>query len=191
MTEYVDVPPPDGFPPDEPPPASDDPSCLECGKPLIYAGRGRKPKWCDEHKPKRTSGTHGRKASGDVAQAQAILDGIYQGFTMGLMVLSPVAAAQWNSKLESLQTTNAVLLAGDKDLTRSICKMGQGGGKIAFGVAHLMAIAPVAATVRADFAVRAAERKSKRAEGPQSGPQRGPELVGAGHGAFPNAEFFA
>lgn len=31
------------------------PSCLTCGAPLYYGGRGRKPKFCEEHKPKQTT----------------------------------------------------------------------------------------------------------------------------------------
>lgn len=30
-------------------------ACEECGAPLTYAGRGRKPRFCDEHKPGRSS----------------------------------------------------------------------------------------------------------------------------------------
>lgn len=190
MTDYADATIPDSAP-DVPPPASDDPVCLECGTPLVYAGRGRKPKWCDEHKPKRTSGTHTRRGSGDVAQALAVLDGMYRGLTMGLMALSPSAAQMWNAKIDDLQRTNAVILEGDKALTRSICKMGQRGGKAAFIAAHATALAPVALTVRSDFAVRAANKKAQREA------QRtvdGPELVDAaasGHSGFPNERFFA
>lgn len=39
-------------------------ACEECGTPLTYAGRGRKPKYCDEHKPGRTgSATKSRGSS--------------------------------------------------------------------------------------------------------------------------------
>lgn len=189
MTDYDTVTIPDT---DTPPPASEDPTCLECGVPLIYGGRGRKPKWCDEHKPRRTSGTSGGRKSGDVAQAQAVLDGLYRGLTMGLMAISPVAAAQWNAKIDDLQATNAVLLAGDKDLTRTICKMGQGGGKLAFAAAHVMAVAPVVVTVRADLAVRAADRKAKHARPSAPGdPVDAGQSTDTGRGSFPNAGFFA
>lgn len=37
------------------PDLSDGPSCLTCGRPLTYSGRGRKPKYCDDHKPANTA----------------------------------------------------------------------------------------------------------------------------------------
>lgn len=43
---------------------SDELACEVCGKPLTYAGRGRKPKRCDDCKPTRTTGTT-RKRSVD------------------------------------------------------------------------------------------------------------------------------
>lgn len=182
MTDYAEVPVPD-----DPPPASDDPTCLECGVPLIYGGRGRKPKWCDEHKPKRSSGSSGGRKSGDVAQATAILDGMYSGVTMALMALSPNAARDWNARIPDLQQTNAVILAGDKKLCQSICKMGQGGGRLAFAAAHIMAIAPVAIIARDDLASR---------RGPKVYPRKRPADPGPmpdqnSHAPFPNAGFFA
>lgn len=43
-------------------------ACIECGKELRYGGRGRKPKYCDEHKKNAPKGTRtsstGRKSSG-------------------------------------------------------------------------------------------------------------------------------
>lgn len=35
---------------DIPPPTDERLSCETCGKTLVYSGRGRKPKYCDEHK---------------------------------------------------------------------------------------------------------------------------------------------
>lgn len=43
--EFTDTVPEQGNPV-----TSDDLACVTCGKPLIYSGHGRKPKYCDEHK---------------------------------------------------------------------------------------------------------------------------------------------
>lgn len=180
MTDYDDAP----IPPDETPTTTTDPVCQECGVPLVYGGRGRKPKWCDEHKPKRTSGTTGRRTSGDVTQALAILDGMYRGFTMALMVVSPRAAGEWTARIPDLMATNTVILTGDRDLTRSICKMGQGGGKIAFAGAHVMALAPVGLIVRAELADRRAIRDMQRAT------QEADTQRGQSGQPFENAGFF-
>jgi hypothetical protein len=65
------------FPPDEitpesasapePTPVDGELTCAVCGKPLTYAGRGRKPKFCDDHR----TGNGARKAGMGTAPARA------------------------------------------------------------------------------------------------------------------------
>lgn len=43
-------------------------ACETCGTPLEYGGRGRKPRFCDEHKPSRGKGT------GSSARSSAVVD---------------------------------------------------------------------------------------------------------------------
>lgn len=49
--------------------------CQVCGIPLVYAGRGRKPKFCDEHRTSsaRTSGGKARQSSGKASAANRIV----------------------------------------------------------------------------------------------------------------------
>lgn len=157
--------------PEIPTPTSDDPVCQypNCGIPLTYSGRGRKPKWCDEHKPSKSSSrpASARKSTSDVQKALTILDGMYSGVSAGLMMLSPRAALEWADRVETLQQTNAVTLEGDENLTRMILKAGRGGGKFAFIAAHAFALAPVARIVQEDMNVRA-QAKSKTPQPPAS-----------------------
>lgn len=47
-------------------------SCVTCGVELFYAGRGRKPKYCDNCKPKQSTRTAGNTSRGMVRIEQAL-----------------------------------------------------------------------------------------------------------------------
>ena len=137
------------IPDDEPAPEwldkaeTPDLSCESCGTPLVYQGRGRKPRFCAEHKPsapKRASVPRG--SSSDVASAMHTLGGLYDALAMGLMLVSPDAATVWASQVENLQVKNAIILAADKDLCKMINRGAAKGGRYAFFAAHAMAITP-------------------------------------------------
>lgn len=51
--------------------------CETCGKPLTYGGRGRKPRFCDEHKRNATARTGGRGKSAVVDRAIVELRVLY------------------------------------------------------------------------------------------------------------------
>lgn len=142
--------------PDEGPVVSDDLTCAICDTPLQYSGRGRKPKFCSKCKPSRSSSGTSRasRSSGDVTQALSVMESMYRGLTMVLMPLSPQAAIRWQAAIADLQLSNKLILEGDKELTRSICRMGQRGGKTAFAISHVVALAPIAMTVREDITTR-------------------------------------
>jgi len=141
------------------PPSSTDPSCRVCGRPLVYGGHGRKPTLCDEHK-RTTSSAPRKRGSNDVDTALSILGGTYDSMAMALMMLSPTAASQWAGNALKLQETNAVVLAADKDLCASINRMGAVNGKLIFFTTHLLAIVPVANTLRLDIDARVQERRA-------------------------------
>lgn len=135
--------------------------CEECGNHFDHSGRGRKPKRCPNCRSTKTSGTASRSTRGnaDVKSALAVLDGIYGAVAIGLLAVSPKAASVWAENLEQLQATNSVALAGDKKLCQSINRVGERTGKAMFAGAHIMALAPVLVTLRADLAERS---KAKR-----------------------------
>lgn len=71
--EFVDAVPEAGNPA-----PSHDLTCVVCGAPLEYSGHGRKPKYCDEHRPTRGSTARtGRASSTTVERAVNELTVLY------------------------------------------------------------------------------------------------------------------
>lgn len=170
--EPVDVPAEDYAP------ESNDPTCVECGAPLTYSGRGRKPRYCDAHR-KRSSGTSNRasspRASGNVDTALVILGGMYDGLSAALMMLSPRAATEWSSRVDTLQMQNRVILTANPDLCKRINNVSKSGATGAFIAAHVMAVAPVVAVVRQDMGARKVAKQFA-----ESGTEQGPDIPTVG-----------
>lgn len=146
--------PPDADPDDDVE-VSSDLVCEVCGTGLFYSGRGRKPKRCEEHKVQRASAaTPGRRAGADVEAALAVLDGMYQGVTMALFMVSSAAASTWSSNAEMLQAQNRLILTADRELTKKVNKAGAAGGQTAFILAHVVALVPVGMVIRKEIAER-------------------------------------
>lgn len=137
-------------------------TCEVCGKALTYGGRGRHPRFCDDHKPGRSQ-TGERKTSrrsrAEVDSAIAVLGGMYDGLTMALLMVSPPAASRWVRSVPDLQKTNEVALTADPDLCASINRMAKTNAKVVFFGAHVMAVAPVVLELRHDLASRRRERQ--------------------------------
>lgn len=98
--------------PDEPPlsvteTARDDLACMVCGKPLVYAGRGRKPTRCDEHKTSRSSGSSSRSSgTKDERMRQELSQ------TLGMIGLAVMAADAYDGLViidRTPQTVNALM----------------------------------------------------------------------------------
>lgn len=144
---------------------SDDPVCQYpgCGEALTYSGRGRKPKYCDEHKRasgSRSSGGSTRGAA-NVETAVSALHTLYDGLLMPLMLVSPRGAQVWNEQIPGLDERNRVFLANSPDLVKKINSTASKGGSFAFAVSHMVAVAPVVVAVRRDFAERRAIREAE------------------------------
>lgn len=153
----------------------DGPTCEVCGVALEYSGKGRKPKRCDDHKRQRAA--TGSRTTSDVKSALAVLDQMYGAVSLGLLMVSPPSASVWASQLEQLQATNALVLAGDKALTKSICRLGERTGKAMFVGAHVMALVPVVGALNADFKSRPRKApKTPKTAPAQSAPE--PEQSG-------------
>lgn len=91
---------------------STDPTCETCNAPLYYGGRGRRPRFCDEHKPTRTatSGT-GKRGSAKLDDLEAQIAGMLASAGMMLQVVDPfdgnvfilradAVAKQWRAAAE-------------------------------------------------------------------------------------------
>lgn len=153
------------------PVGTSDLSCDVCGGPLVYGGRGRKPKRHPECKGTGAATAGGsRKAtvSGDVAAAVAALDNLYSLVAAGLFFVSPAAAMEWTERYASLTEQNKAILTADRNLAKSIAKTGARGGKVAFAVAHVAAIAPVGAVLARDLGARRAARVPAEEQAPES-----------------------
>lgn len=150
------------------PPTSSDPTCIVCGAPLSYSGRGRKPRYCSEHKRQTTSnGPRATRGGGDVDKAMAVLESFYDATSLGLMLVSPAyALPSWQQSLPQLRNTDVLALQSDPELCRAICRMGETSGKAMFVTAHVMAVIPVALALRKDFAERKFEKQRQEADLP-------------------------
>lgn len=141
--------------PDDKPPMDGQLICENCGTHFEHSGRGRKPKKCPDCRATKTASTSRvRGSSADVKSALATLDNLYNVVAIALLTVSPKSASVWAEQVEGLQASNAVALAADKNLCRSINRLGERTGKAMFFGAHIMALAPVAITLRADMAAR-------------------------------------
>ena len=196
-----------GGPPPPPDDAPDAPlTCEVCGTPLHYAGRGRKPRFCDEHKSSSskssgstgTSRPRGSVSDKELAQACENLAAVYDIACMPLAILSPNAANLWIQNASKLNQQNRQTLANNKELVRKINSAGQRGGSFAFILTHVIAVAPVVAVLASDARGAAARARAARAEeeaaygGPYEGQHaaydQGPE---AGTPFDPDAAFRA
>lgn len=162
-------------PPPPPPPGggigadSTDFTCEVCGVPLSYSGRGRKPKFCDEHKSSRPSsgGTGARSGSGTVPerelnQALANLDSAYEAMLMPLYMASGDAAELWQIKREKLNASNRTFLSNNRKLVKALNSTGEKTGTVGFVVSHVFAVVPVALLVYRDFTVARSEMAAHR-----------------------------
>lgn len=142
--------------------SSDDLTCQVCGVGLTYGGRGRKPKFCDDHKKSSSSGSStrssGARAGAEVEAAMAALDGLHTVMSMALMVIAPTAALEWQSQLPALNDRNRGILGADKELAKKIAKMASKGSSPMLFLSYGAAIAPVAGAASME---RRARREAK------------------------------
>lgn len=125
-------------------------ACETCGKELHYGGRGRKPKFCDEHKrsssPRSTGG-----ATSNEKLASAALDILVQANNlcgMGLMLMQmPRTASAIAMREDPFRVQALEALKADPALCKMILKAGATSGKAMLFMAYGMlaiSIAPVA-----------------------------------------------
>ena len=141
---------------------TDDLACVVCGTPLHYAGKGRKPKFCVDHKQTRTAAPTAATAarmprgSGDVEMAMARMDMFYKFAVMGLMPISPTAAAAFAEGVPQAQMGNRMAFEADRSLCRRINTTTKNTGALTFVAANAMLIVPVVRIAVADIASRRA-----------------------------------
>ena len=113
--------------------------CLECGKPLTYGGRGRKPKYCDEHKPSRAKGTGTRRSSLDKQLAQLADDFADNIRLVGMLVtpLLPVTGHVIATDADKTAQATIQLAKNNPKILLALQKASQIGPGVAFGRALL------------------------------------------------------
>lgn len=145
----TDAPPLDfGAPPADVPPSDDSLACEVCGTPLVYAGRGRKPKRCEEHKTSSTSSSARTSSRGSVPdrelqQACDNLRQMYDELCAPLALVSPQAAGVWADRIDTLDKRNRVNLRNNRTLVKKINSTSERGGTLLFALSHVFAVAPV------------------------------------------------
>lgn len=107
--EFVDAVPEAG----NPVPAHDL-TCVVCGAPLDYSGHGRKPKYCDEHRPTRGASARTGKSSVLVDRAVNELTVAYGLIGQGAKFLDPVIGEMLFDSRGSLGESYRMLLETNK-----------------------------------------------------------------------------
>lgn len=149
-----------------------------CNRELFYGGRGRKPKYCDEHKPSRSKGTGtGRRSSKDVDVAVTTLDQAYSLIAMGLFGIGARQASTiLTTAADEQKAANRAFLEMDPALAKRIASLGRTGGMYAFITSQVMMMMPVVTTAYAEMTLKA----RAKSEGASATYDDLPTMMGAG-----------
>ena len=168
-----------GVPTDEDTPAVTGPklTCEVCGRELHYAGRGRKPKRCDEHRKSASKGTggSGRKVAGNnAALASQASNALVQ--TNGLVALvlmwtgMPTTSEAITEAQEVFREQAYDALLTDPDLCKTILKAGTTSGKMSLLIAYGMLAGVVGPTAYMEIQMKREEKRAAlEAQGDESG----------------------
>lgn len=139
--------------------------CEVCGKALTYSGRGRKPRFCDEHK-KGSKGTV-RRATGarNVAVASQAADVL---MTTNSFVQFMASMGGLENTAEAIETANPQFrerayeaLLNDPELAKAITRGGAMTGKMALVMAYSMFAFSVVPVAYLEVKVKKAEREKE------------------------------
>lgn len=117
--------------------------CETCGVSLRYSGRGRKPKYCAEHKAggKSTPGTRGT----NMKALEHSLAEMYRGLGMGLNFVDPISGMEVAASADALAASWIVLAESNPKIKKFLVKITTGGGVGAVVIAHGMVALPILA----------------------------------------------
>lgn len=174
---FMDDVPPD-IPADPPPdhtgspdaqPETDSLACQVCGKGLTYAGRGRKPKFCDEHRGNKSgTGTTRKSSTGNERLAQQATESLVQlnRITgMGLRLLGlPESGNMIAFCEEGFREQAYAALLTDPGLCRQLLSVGGMSGKTALIIAYGMLGAQVAPIANHEIRGMIIERQRRKDE---------------------------
>lgn len=153
--------------PDEPPINPPEYACEVCGKELEYSGRGRKPKYCDEHKGGRKGTSTPRKstakADATAKQAAAALAQLNALIGMGLMAAPkpwgmPQTASALAERNDAFEESAYQALLTDPKLAAMIVRGGATSGKVALIIAYGMLGFSIYPTAQSEWKANRANR---------------------------------
>ncbi len=125
-----------------------DGECQVCGKALEYSGRGRRPRFCDDHKTSSKSGSKKPAANAtNVKLAEQAADVLAQYNDIacaGLMVGGmPITASRLAEKNPVFRSQAIAALTTDPALCRSILSAGQKSARMSLAFAYILLAAAV------------------------------------------------
>lgn len=146
---------------EDPAPQTTDLTCELCQNPLTYTGRGRKPKRCSASnggdpecfgnvtaRPATSSGPRvSARQSKNVETALAVMEGVYDGISEVLILLSPDGAVELEKRVVKQQLRNKACFESSPALCERVARYGGKGGTFAFLLSNLSMLAMVAFTV--------------------------------------------
>ncbi len=155
-------------PADEPAPDRHEYACEVCGAELTYGGRGRKPRFCAEHKKSASSGSRRAAGKGNDALARQAADTLsaYHGLVAAALTMAPgiwrmpSAAAELIDRDESFNEAACKALLADPKLARMILRGGGVSGALGLIIAYAMLLSAVVPAGMADFQAGRAQRRS-------------------------------
>lgn len=139
--------------------------CETCGKPIPYSGRGRHPRFCDEHRRGSKTGTPSGKGrgAGSVETAVQTLGAAYDALGLTLTLTGALtAASQLADAVPTLTERNRQFLAHDPQLVKMLNRAGSAGGRFAFILTQVITLGPVVMTATNEYKERLSERAAKR-----------------------------
>lgn len=116
--------------------------CEVCGTSLTYGGRGRKPRFCDEHKRNgKPAGT--RSSSGSMAALERQLGDLYRSLGMGVTMVDPESGFEIVGAADKLAHSWIVLAETNPKVKRFLVKLTTGSGVGAVIFAHGAVLLPI------------------------------------------------
>lgn len=120
--------------------------CEVCGTSLEYGGRGRKPRFCAEHKKGASKSASGSgKATASMQVLENNLADIYRGLGMGVSLVDPVSGMEIASAADKLAHSWITLAESNPKVKKFLIKLTTGSGVGAVVIAHGTVAYPILA----------------------------------------------
>lgn len=134
-------------------------ACEVCGTELTYGGRGRKPRFCTEHKKGAKTTPERHVGNSKLAAQAADVLAQYNDFAvMGLFFVAPKTASELAGRNDTFRDSAARALASDPALCKSILSAGKHSAKLSLALAYGSLVGGVLPIAVAELREMRAER---------------------------------